>query len=255
MRAALNRIEHEPLNGAGVHATGCSPYCKRCELEAALASSEGPRVPQIAPECILHEHNYFYSKPNGIGQSGYYYCLCGWEGRDRKAYWEHLDALAGITAPLAPVDAFEGLKRSRIKHQPVTRLSDIEDAAPPAPTFKEPLRAGDELLEQIADEISIIMDGWRTPTFPWVLPLLRSYFAAAPPPTASFGGTVGLDGDTRRDWETDGPTFERQAAIYRHALEEIARGGDRALAAEALYNGQSPGAEKLAWEQKTCEFE
>jgi len=139
----------------------------------------------------------------------------------------------------------------------------------PAPTFEEPLREALDLALQAGQTRYTHSEGEPNPSFPdeWHKPAIPFEVAftmpqwqvvlralakllAAPPPTASFGGTVGLDGDTRRDWETDGPTFERQAAIYRHALEEIARGGDRALAAEALYNGQSPGAEKLAGEQK-----
>ena len=36
-----------------------------------------------------------------------------------------------------------------------------------------------------------------------------------------IGGTIGLDGDTRRDWETDGPALEAKLAQLRESFTAI----------------------------------
>jgi hypothetical protein len=59
---------------------------------------------------ILKEHNYFYQEPYGDRKTGFYYCLCGWEGPDRDSYWKHLPSME---PPALPEDVAGAIKDIR----------------------------------------------------------------------------------------------------------------------------------------------
>jgi hypothetical protein len=39
---------------------------------------------------FAEKHNYGYHNPEQSHKPGHYFCLCGWEGPDRRSYWTHL---------------------------------------------------------------------------------------------------------------------------------------------------------------------
>lgn len=64
-----------------------------------------------------------------------------------------------------------------------------------------------ELAKAIAEEIWHVLAGHTRPTAPRTVG-----------ESAELGGTIGLDGDTRRDWETDGPALEKQVGDLKGHL-------------------------------------